>query len=87
MVSINITQEGWVIISGLVAGIIILCVYIKQLHNIHRREQKENLVNLINAMNGGTKALEGNTKVIDEVKNLVHTVNKELITLNAKNGK
>jgi hypothetical protein len=86
MVNVNFSQTDWIIISGLVTALVTLAIYIKQITKIHRNEQKENLVNMINAMGGNTRALEGNTTVINEMKNLMHTVNERIIKLDAKNG-
>jgi|SRR5580765_407293 len=52
---------------------------IQDLHDTHRLEQRESLTAMITAMAGNTKALEGNTKVMDEMKTLVHTVKDELM--------
>jgi len=49
------------------------------LHETHRVEQKENLTSMITAMAGSTKALENNTKVMDEMKGLINSVRDEII--------
>lgn len=81
----NLSTSDWIIIGGLCSAITVLCVYIKHLITTHSKEQKENLVNMISAMGASTKALEGNTKVIDEMKALIHSVNNRLIRIDAKN--
>ena len=52
------------------------------LHETHRIEQKENLTSMITAMAGSTKALENNTKVMDEMKGLINSVRDEIIKKN-----
>lgn len=52
---------------------------LQELHETHRLEQKDNLTTMITAMAGSTKALENNTKVMDEMKGLINSVRDEII--------
>lgn len=76
----------------LVSAVVILWKYTKQMHKIQNEEHRERnekmtsvlidtataITSSTNAMIGVSKSVDGNSKIIGDVQNLVHSVNLNL---------
>ncbi len=70
--------------SSLVSAVVAMAIYIKHLHKSGTKDGKDNLIMMVNAMNGNAEATKSITKVMDEMKSLIHTVNERLIKIDLK---
>lgn len=83
------SQETYLItaITTLAAVTVTLALYIKHLHSKYTKDQNENLLKMTEAMLGNKAAIESNTDINKEVKELMHTVNTNILEIKFNGNK
>lgn len=74
-------------IISLVGAIVVLYFRGEKNHRKNSELMSQNLLNMTNAMNSNTNAINNQTETNKELKQLVHTVNNNILEIKFKNGK
>lgn len=74
-------------ITSLVGGIIFMYFDSKKIHKKYADISNENLLKMTTAMLTNSDAIKSNTAINKEVKDLMHTVNHNILEIKFKNGK
>lgn len=74
-------------ISTLAAVTVTLALYIKHLHGKYVKDQNENLLKMTEAMLSNKAAIESQTDINREVKELMHTVNTNILEIKFNGNK